>query len=149
MNRPGLVSRPSIAALWLAASLASSNPGLAAQLTPATLKAWEQYLEWADQKVGKELSDPNGFLIQNYLPPQDKATVQRQLAAGEAVVRRRESVVPAGTKFSVPDGTIHHWWGTILVPDTTLDELLKFLKDYDHHAGRFAEVVQSKLISKE
>jgi hypothetical protein len=149
MNRSGLFSRPLSAVLCLAASLALSSPGRAAELTPATLKAWDQYLGWADQKVGKELSDPNGFLIQNYLAPQDKATVQRQLAAGEVVVRRMQGVVPPGTKFSVPDGTIHHWWGTILVPDITLDELLKFLKDYDHHAGRFAEVVQSRLISKE
>jgi hypothetical protein len=126
-----------------------SNPGLAAKLEPAAVKAWDQYLKWADQKVERELSDPKGFLIQNYLSQQDKATVQRQLAAGEAVVRRMQGVVPSGTKFDVPDAAIHHWWGSIIVPNTTLAELLTFLKDYDHHAGRFAEVVKSRLISKE
>src|SRR5262249_20316587 len=98
MNRAGLVSRPcGRALLCLAAAPVFASPGLAAQLDPATVKAWDQYLQWADQKVQRELSDPNGFLIQNYLSPQDKATVQRQLAAGEAVVRRMQRVVPAGT----------------------------------------------------
>jgi hypothetical protein len=136
-------------ALCLAAIGLFSSPGLAVKLEPAAVKAWDQYLKWADQKVERELSDPKGFLIQNYLSPQDKATVQRQLGAGEAVVRRMQGVVPSGTKFSVPDAAIHHWWGSIIVPNITLEDLLKFLQDYDHHAGRFAEVVQSKLLSKQ
>jgi hypothetical protein len=136
--------------LCLAVIGALSTPQeLAARLEPATLKAWDQYLKWADQKVERELSDPQGFLIQNYLSPKDKAMVQRQLAAGEAVVRRMQGVVPSGTKFEVPDGVIHHWWGSIIVPNITLADLLTFLKDYDHHAGRFAEVVKSRLLSKE
>lgn len=150
MNRPGLISRPlGRAVLYLAVIGVFCSPGLAAELEPAAVKAWDQYVEWADQKVQRELSDPHGFLIQNYLSSQDKATVQRQLAAGEAVVRRLEGVVPAGTKFTVPNAAIHHWWSSIIVPNITLADLLKFLQDYDHHAGRFAEVVQSRLLSKQ
>ena len=151
MNRPGplLIFSPCRLALCLAAIGVFSSPGLAAQLEPAAVKAWDQYLKWADQKVERELSDSNGFLIQNYLSPQDKATVQRQLAAGETVVRRMQGVVPSGTKFTVPNSAIHHWWGSIIVPNIPLADLLTFLKDYDHHAGRFAEVVQSRLLSKE
>jgi hypothetical protein len=151
MNRHGLLLTlsPRRLALCLAAIGVFSSPALAAKLEPAAVKAWDQYLKWADQKVERELSDLKGFLIQNYLSPQDKATVQRQLAAGEAVVRRMQGVVPSGTKFSVPDAAIHHWWGSIIVPHIMLADLLKFLQDYDHHAGRFAEVVQSKLLSKQ
>jgi hypothetical protein len=151
MNRHGLLLTlsPRRLALGLAAIGVFYSPGLAAQLEPAAVKAWDHYLKWADQKVERELSDPNGFLIQNYLSPQDKATVQRQLAAGETVVRRMQGVVPSGTKFEVPNGAIHHWWGSIIVPNIALADLLTFLKDYDHHAGRFAEVVQSRLLSKE
>jgi hypothetical protein len=144
-----LTLSPRRLALCLAAIGVFSSPALAAKLEPAAVNAWDQYLKWADQKVERELSDLKGFLIQNYLSPQDKATVQRQLAAGEAVVRRLQGVVPSGTKFSVPDAAIHHWWGSIIVPNITLADLLTFLKDYDHHAGRFAEVVQSRLLSKE
>src|SRR5262245_38136190 len=151
MNRPRLLLRlsPRRLELCLAAIGVFSSPGRAAKLEPAAVKAWDRYLKWATQKVERELSDQKGFLIQKYLSPQDKATVQRQLAAGEAVVRRMQGVVPPGTKFSLPDAAIHHWWGSIIVPNIMLADLLKFLQDYDHHAERFAEVVQSKLLSKE
>jgi hypothetical protein len=151
MNKPGLLLKlsPRRLALCLAAIAVFSSAGRAAKLEPAAVKAWDQYLKWADQKVERELADSKGFLIQNYLSPQDKATVQRQLVAGEAVVRRMQGVIPSGTKFSVPDAAIHHWWGSIMVPNIALADLLKFLQDYDHHAGRFAEVVQSKLLSKQ
>jgi hypothetical protein len=57
-------------------------------------------------------------------------------------------VVPSGTQFKVPKGTIHHWWGAVLVPDIKLAELLATLQDYNHHAGRFNEVERSKLLSR-
>ncbi len=134
------------ALLTLAPAFASD--AMAAKLQPHAVKAWDTYLQWADSKVERELADPNRFLIQDYLSPQERAKVQQRLNAGEVVVRRMQGVIPQGTTFEIRDAAIHHWWGSIFIPQITLAELLPFLKDYDHHGGRFREVQKSRLLSK-
>ena len=120
----------------------------AAKLTPATVQAWDRYFAWADANVKRQLREPGRFLIADFFPPAERQAVRRELESGAVVVRKVHGVVPPGTPFEVPDGEIHHWWGTILVPNVTLENLLPFLQDYDHHAGRFADVERSHLISK-
>lgn len=136
------------AALIFAAGIGATGP-VAARLQPKTIQAWNTYLQWADQKVQRELSSVGKFLIEEHLPPQRAASVRRNLEAGEIVVERMTGVVPAGTHFSIEDGTIHHWWGSILVPSVGLDKMIQFLQDYDHHAGRFADVEQSRILSRD
>jgi hypothetical protein len=126
--------------------LALLRPLPAAELKNETVQAWNQYYGWADAKVSRELDDPNTFLIQSTLPPADRAEVQRRIESGEVVVRRMTGVVPRGVRFEVPEGEIHHWWGSVLLRDVTLHQLFEFLQDYDHHAGKFAEVERSKLL---
>jgi hypothetical protein len=120
----------------------------AAELKTATIQAWDRYLRWADAKVQRELSDPKIFLIQNKLPPEERASVQKQLQSGRIVVLPMLPIVPSGTRFTVPDGEIHHWWGAVLLRNIRLAQLMQFLQDYDHHAGRFADVERSKLLEK-
>jgi hypothetical protein len=122
----------------------------AAELKKATVEAWDRYLQWANAKVQKELSDPNIFLIQNTLPAKEKASIQKQLQSGQVVVHSipKGNVVPSGTKFDVPDGELHHYWGTILLRNVRLPQLMQFLQDYDHHAGKFSDVERSKLVEK-
>jgi hypothetical protein len=136
-------ARLALAALFL---LLTAPGARAATLKPAALQAWDRYVAWADAKVERELADR--FLWQEYLAPHDKTEIAERLAAGQVAVRRVTGVVPPGTKFEVPDGSIHHWWGTILLPGVGLDEVLRFCKDYDHQAGRFQEVQQSRLLAK-
>lgn len=121
----------------------------AATLKPATARAWDQYYQWADAKVRREVKDPQSFLIQDRLSPGIKQEVQRSFDADGTYIERMSGVIPADEKFSVPDGEIYHWWGTVLVPNIKLDELLSFLKDYDHHAGKFSDIVASRLIARE
>jgi len=124
-------------------------PAQAAELQAKTIRAWDQYLQWADQKVQRELTPPEKFLIEDYLAPKEQAEVRSKLQEGQIFTGKIAGVVPAGTSFSVPDGDIHHWWGAILLPNIQLSDLLSFLKDYDHHAGRFVDVEQSRLISNQ
>jgi hypothetical protein len=72
--------------------------------------------------------------------------VKRSLEAGEIVVEQIQRVVPKGTSFKVPNGEIHHWWGGVLIPHTTLRRVMDFLQDYDNHAGKFADVEKSQLL---
>ena len=121
----------------------------AAVLQASTIKAWDRYYQWANARVDRELSDPSRFLNMDFLPAGEKAELQRRLAAGEVVIKRLSGIVPPGTEFQVPEAEIHHWWGCILVPGIKLDELMKFLQDYDHHAGKFADVEKSKLLLRD
>jgi hypothetical protein len=121
----------------------------AAALNPATIEAWNRYYGWADERVRRDVRDPANFLIQDRLPAAEKKEVQCRLAAGQTYVQRVTGVVPANAAFSVPDGEIHHWWGSILVPGVNLPSLMQFLQDYDHHAGRFSDVAESRLVSRD
>jgi hypothetical protein len=125
-------------------------PLKAAELKSETVRAWDKYLKLADAKVQKEISDPSNKLFQDQLPPKERAKVRRQLESAEIVVRKVEveDVVPKGDHFKVPDGEIHHWWGAILLRNVELSKLMAFLQDYDHHAGKFADVERSRLVSK-
>jgi hypothetical protein len=124
--------------------LAWMEPLISAELQSETVKAWDRYIQWANLKVQRELSDPKVFLIQNSLPQDEKASVQRSLNSGEIAARRMTGVVPAGVAFDVPSGEIHHWWGAVLLRNVSLVRLLQFLQDYDHHAGRFSDVRKRK-----
>jgi hypothetical protein len=136
-------------AIMLLALCALLPTASTAELKRETIQAWERYLQWANAKVQRELSNPNQFLIQNVLPPGDRSAVAKSIAAGDIVVHRMAGVIPAGVSFDVPSGEIHHWWGAMMLRNTSLSSLLQFLQDYDHHAGRFADVERSRLISRD
>ncbi len=146
-----MIRRPTITIVTVLAILAATHmlarPLRAEKLSPPTVQAWDRYLAWVDAKVQKELSDPSRFLIEDYLPEKERLAIKEKILSGAPVTGQVSRVVPQGAKFDVPDGEIHHWWGAILVPGVKLPELMSFLKDYDHHAGRFADVERSRLLS--
>lgn len=131
------------APLLFAVAVFAEAPG------PDTVQAWNQYYAWANQRVERDVADPKRFLIEDFLPPDEKASIRQELDSGGIVVRRMTGTIPAGVKFHVPYGEIHHWWGALLIPDVKLADVMTFVKDYDHQAGRFADVEQSRLLKKE
>jgi hypothetical protein len=120
----------------------------ATELKTETIQDWNQYLKWAEAKIQRELTNPKIFLIQNALASGEKSSIQKQIQSGEIIVRPMTNVVPSGTHFSVTNGEIHHWWGTVQIRNIKLDRLMQFLQDYDHHAGRFSDVERSRVIEK-
>jgi hypothetical protein len=128
---------------------AGQADALIIKLEPATIEAWDRYYQWANDRVQHQIDTPGKFLIQDYLPAAEKAQVEKDLRAGEIVIKRVTSgVVPANEKFKVPDGTILHVWGSVFLPKVKMPELLRFLQDYDHHAGKFKDVEKSRLVSR-
>jgi hypothetical protein len=140
--------KPALAFILMLALGAPATEAFSAKLQPATVEAWNKYYEWADQKVKRDMKDPDRFLIQDFLPAQQKAEIRKQLNSGRIVVHKVTGIVPAGVKFDVPEGEIHHWWGAILLPGVRMPELLRFLQDYDNHAGKFSDVEKSKLLAR-
>ncbi len=125
-----------------------SSPAWAVELQPKTVEDWDQYVRWADAKVRGELSDSKSFLHLNGLKPGERAAALRQIESGGIYVQQM-NVVPSGTHFEIPDGEIHHWWGAVLIRNTTLAQLRQFLQDYDHQAGKFADVERARLLARD
>jgi hypothetical protein len=105
----------------------------AADLKPETLQAWEAYLQAAKARNQKSLADGGSFLSMD----------AEKLRRGEIIV------APAGPKvpLKVPSGLIHDWAGAIFIPDTSIADIMRVVRDYDHYQAVYQpNVVASKPI---
>jgi hypothetical protein len=127
-----------------------AQPTAAADLEPKTLEAFDHYAQLVQTHF--ELANSEAFLWIDRLPPERRAAVVGQLQAGQVVIERLDLRAPAEpTKpIQVPDGFIHHWIGTVFIPDATLAETLALEQDYDHHQDYFRPaVMQSKILRRD
>jgi hypothetical protein len=99
----------------------------AASLDPATLKAWEEYIESANGRMEQRLSPGNVFLWVDE-EPERLAKVRE----GQIVV----SPVGPQNPMKAPSGLIHDWVGATFIPDVTLPDVLQVVRDY----GRYKEI---------
>ena len=50
-------------------------------------------------------------------------------------------------EIAVPDGLIHDWVGAIFIPSARVEEVLKVVRDYNHHQSFYRpEVVESQIL---
>jgi len=129
--------------------IASGRFAGAAQLTPATLRAWDEYQRLTETRIEKELASPGSFLVQEQLPPQDRERCRRILQAGDVYVDKMQTLTQAGSRIETPDGLIHHWFGSIFVPRASLADFLPWLQDYPRSEKYFREVERSRLLSRD
>ena len=99
----------------------------AASLDPGTLKAWEEYVEYANGRMEQRLSPGSVFLWVDEEPER-----LAKVRAGEIVV---SPVGPQNPK-KVPSGLIHDWVGAAFIADVTLPDVLQVARDY----GRYKEI---------
>ena len=124
------------AAVWLLATLA---PPL--DLRPETLKAFDRYVQLTEARIAQEISGAVPFLWIDRLPASSRNGTLDRLKKGNVVVERLET--RDGTKeVEVPDGLIHHWIGTVLLPQVTLDRTVVFVQDYPRYPAVFAPLIQ-------
>lgn len=109
----------------------------AAKLKPETLKAWEVYVQLTEERIAGELADTSVFLRSR--PPVN----------GQTHIERLITKSSDGKELQVPDGLIHHWFGSVFVPRASVESVLNWVKNYDRHHEYFDEVEQSKLVSRE
>lgn len=139
-----------LAALLYASSPSGTAGGaLIAELKPATVSAFDQYVKLAEARIDAEVRRPLAFLYLDTL-----AEARRKSA--EAAVRRGEIVIEAlkgpaaGERIEIPDGRVHHWLGVGFIPGAGLDEAVKLLQDYDRHAEIYRPAVQkSKTLERD
>ena len=121
------------------AFLALAAIAQAAELSPATVKAWNEYVAstraYADQRVhGGET-----FLWIDESP--ERAA---RLRSGDVIV----SPAVAHTPQRVPSGMIHHWIAAAFIPESGIDRVIASLRQYDSYSQIYhPAVVRSKQLS--
>jgi len=123
------------------------DPSLAAtpySLRAATLKAFNLYLANVELENSRALQD-GPFLWIDGLKQIDRNEALAKLKAGQ-VLMRRLSTKAEGRDPDISGGMIHDWEGIVFIPGASLDNVLRVLKDYDHHATYFAPDVEKSRI---
>ena len=120
--------------------------GLRVSLGSSTLEAFQRYVAITDAQSNRGLGDEN-FLWIDSLPEEEKQDAYAALKRGEIQMRR---VPPesAGANAGIPGGMIHDWKGIVFIPGAKLDQVLRVLQDYDHHATIYAPDVEKAKIEK-
>jgi len=122
---------------WLALLLPGASHLLAAELKPATAKAFDEYIRAAEHRLEVRPS---------FLWCAEQANRLSRARQGESVVE------PAGTQpeIRIADGLVHDWVGCAFIPGATLDRTLAMVQDYNHHKDVYRpEVIDSRLLHRD
>jgi hypothetical protein len=112
----------------------------ARELKPATLAAYERYVALTEQRIAQENDGARPFLWIDQQPAPARDTVMRRLRNGEVVVERLETR-DEGKSIRISGGLIHHWVGTVLLPDVPVDRAVAFVQDYDRYSQLFDPIM--------
>ena len=137
-------------AIFLTLALASRASSLddAPSFKPKTMAAFEKYVQATDARNNQEIQQDKDLLWIDELPEAARKRAYKSLEQGELQIERRSTMID-GREIPCPDGMIHHWEGLIFVAGAKVDDVLKILQDYDHHAVYYApDVTRAKLESR-
>ena len=148
-KREARLTRPIVAGCMVAAWVSVVAVGNAAELKAKTLAAWERYVAVTEVRMQPALDGEAPFLWVDRLAADDGEEAHGRLRAGEVVIERLETR-ENGDEIKVPDGKIHHWVGTVLIPGVTLDQTIALMQDYDRYAEIYGpDVRDAGLISQD
>jgi hypothetical protein len=106
---------------------------LAAELKPETVQTWEQYVTAISARNQKHLVSGGSFVSVDETPDQ-----VARLRAGDIVVSPAGPHVP----MKVPSGLIHDWVGDAFLPNVTIPDVLRVIRDY----GRYKNIYQPNVL---
>jgi hypothetical protein len=133
--------------LTFAAGLSASEAAGAAavSLKPATVAAFDQYVKLTDARNNEELRRGTNLLWIDGLPESERAQAYEELKRSVVKMERMETR-ENGENIRCPGGMIHHWVGVVFIPGAKLQDVLRIVQDYDHHAQFYApDVERSKI----
>lgn len=110
-------------------------------VSSATLAAYDRYVALTDQRLAAERAGTSPFLWLDRQPAAARDALLARLRRGEVVVEPLETR-DEGRPISVPNGLIHHWVGTVLIPGVSADRVVSFVQDYDRYSQVFAPMIQ-------
>ena len=134
-----------IVAVGVFLSVGAASVARAAELKPATVDAFERYRRIAEATIEQDASSPDRFLHVFHGDAAARAKADVLLRRGEVAVDRLRAT-DKGRRIDVPDGLIHHWIGSIFVPNVSLRTAVAVLQDFDQHADLFRPNIQRSKI---
>jgi hypothetical protein len=139
------LKRARIFAIALFLAIGFVRVTLAAELKPATVDAFERYRRIAEATIEQDASSSDRFLHVFHGDAAARAKADVLLRRGEVAVDRLRAT-DNGHRIEVPDGLIHHWIGSIFVPNISLRTAVAVLQDFDQHADLFRPNIQRSKI---
>jgi hypothetical protein len=133
-------------ALAIAVLAVTPQPS-AAELKPATLAAFERYVRLTEARMAGEMSGASPLLWIDRQGDRQRALLGK-LQLGE-IVSARLQTRDGKAEIEVPDGLVHHWVGTVLLPGATIERVMAFVKDYPQYPARFAPMIQRARVLKQ
>jgi putative flippase GtrA len=125
---------------------------MAAELTAATVAAWQQYERQVDERYERAAATGEPFFAQDGFKDASPSPQgwRQQVISGQVSMARVSSPSPGVSAPSVPDGRVHHWVGAIFIPNAQVEAVVAHLQN---RAGReseaFDDVTASKLLSRD
>jgi hypothetical protein len=117
-------------------------------LREATLQGFSRYVARTEAQNTESLNH-GPFLWLDGLPNKERNSALAKLQGGGVEVRRLSRNSDARND-ETPGGMIHDWEGVVFIPNVKIDDVLRILQDYDHHATYYApDVAKSKTESRE
>ncbi|MGB7845847.1 MAG: hypothetical protein WBL63_09555 [Candidatus Acidiferrum sp.] len=130
------------------AAAAKTPPATLYSLREATIQAFSSYVAKTEVQNGEDLRR-GPFLWVDHLQNKDRSATLAKLKNGDVALRRL-SVNGDGGNLDIPGGMIHDWEGIIFIPGVKIDDVLKVMQDYDHHATYFApDVAKARTESRD
>lgn len=109
----------------------------AADLTPATLDGWKQYIASIEPKIIARNQGGANFLWTDETPKRTE-----EVLAGNIVVEQTKTP-------EIKDGMIQHWTGSVFIPNVTLNRVIAVDQDYARHKVLYKpDVVDSRILSR-
>lgn len=122
--------------------LSGSRP---ATMNAKAAEAFANYVRAAETRNNSELQRGTELLWVDGLPDAARKKAYAELAQGGVELRQR-AAADAGREIPCPGCMIHHWEGLVFIPQAHLEDVLRVLEDYNHHAEYYApDVVQSRI----
>ena len=132
-----------IAGTAIAVSLAA--PAHAADLNPATVAAFDRYVQATEARINSEVVNAEQFLWPQTLPPADRDARLAALRSGTLLIEKLETT-QQGRSIDIPGGLVHHWVGVAFLPGIPIDRVIAILQDYDRHASIYAPRVARSVL---
>jgi hypothetical protein len=147
MRLNGSIVRTFVAVVLIACLAAPDAAG--ATLQPQTLRAWGTYVQLTEKRIASELDGQRSFLAMDFKSASDTARMRSVHRSGQVYVEKLKTFDASGKDVGVDGGMIHHWFGSVFIPNITTERLIQWIQDYDQHSRYFKEVERSRLVSRE
>ncbi len=113
-----------------------------------TLRAWGEYVRLTERRIDQELRSETGFFGRDSQSAETAEAEGGTLSSGEITVAEMQTKDPRGRRIGVPGGTIHHWRGSVLIPDTNLETVLESVRNPDQSELLQEDVLEARVLER-